>query len=88
MATLVTALNTTFNAAAGVTFRVQASGGNAVLQSRATAGSAWVNEAKIGDVSPSKIGDSVRLVDNPIATTDWRLMAADGTTPTVIATAA
>ena len=66
MATLVSALSTTFTPAAG-DFLVQVTGGSAVLQRRNTSGAAW---------APVELLDTgAYVLSNPVAGADYRFVA-------------
>jgi hypothetical protein len=69
MATLTTALNTSFTPAVG-DFIAQASGGMVYLQRRNTSGSAWVN------IQPNIDALGAVVVNNPIAGADYQFVSA------------
>lgn len=74
MATLVSAVNTTFTPAVG-TFNIQCTGGDARLDRRNTAGSAW---AIVGNV----LNGQSFVVDNPVGNAQYQFVTLSGS-PTV-----
>lgn len=71
MATLATALNTSFTPAVG-TFTVQVTGGAVALQRRNTSSVPWVT---IGNL----VQGQGAVVDNPVGSTDYKFVATSGT---------
>lgn len=74
MATLVSAVNTTFTPAVG-TFDVQCTGGDVRLDRRNTAGAAW---AIVGNISNGQCF----VVDNPVGSVQYQFVTLSGS-PTV-----
>lgn len=70
MATLTTALNTSFEPAVGQ-FVAQCSNGQVSLERRGTSGAAWVS---VGFITPN----SAPVIDNPVAGCQYRFVAVSG----------
>ena len=77
MATLTTTIGAAVTPAVG-DFEVQVSGGACVLERNNTGSAAWVPVGQIGGGAPGAV-----IVSNPVASTQWRLTAINGTSPTI-----
>jgi hypothetical protein len=76
MALLTSAINTEFVPAIG-NFRVQATGGNVVLQSKPVAGSEFAKDAEV-------IGGEAKIIQNVVLGTIYRFVPAALSGPAVV----